>query len=65
MIPAQVNAVVDALAPWRAGSLINFLGHGDADEFRGLWSAADRDRLGATARRYDPLDTFGSGAVFG
>lgn len=65
LIPAQVNAVVDALAPWRAGSLVNFLGHGDAGEFRGQWSVEDRDRLAATARRYDPHGTFGAAALFG
>ncbi len=65
LIPAQVNAVVDALAPWRAGSLVNFLGHGDAGEFRGQWSVEDRGRLAATARRYDPRGTFGAGAFFG
>jgi hypothetical protein len=38
---------------------------GAVSALRVRMSAENRDRLAATARRYDPLDTFTGRAVFG
>ena len=63
LIPAQVQAVVQALQPWRSGALPNFLGHASAAEFRDQWTPAIRARLAGIAARFDPEGVFG-GRVF-
>ncbi|WP_420120466.1 FAD-binding oxidoreductase [Nakamurella sp.] len=65
LIPAQVEAVVGALAPWRTAGGPNFLGMGGAGAAGGLWPADQRARLAAVARRYDPQDLFGGATRFG
>lgn len=64
-VPAQVEAVVGALAPWRTAGVPNFLGMGGAADVAGLWPADPRARLAAVARRYDPQGLFGGAARFG
>ena len=64
-IPGQVNAVADALAPWRAGALTNFLGHAGLAEYRGQWTPDVRNRLAVIAAHYDPRSVFGGRALFG
>ena len=65
LIPAQVDAVVAALRPWRSGSLPNFLGHGGPAEYREQWSPSVRGRLADIAARFDPRGTFGGRELFG
>lgn len=65
LITAQVGAVIDALAPWRAGGVPNFLGLGGATDFARLWPDDQRARLAAVARRYDPQGLFGGAELFG
>lgn len=61
----DLEAVLASLAPWRDGGLVNFVGHGSAQELRSLWPAADLERLRSIARRVDPTGTFGAADVFG
>ena len=65
MVPAQVEAVVAALEPWRRGALVNFLGAASRAEWRAAWSEADRTLLATVARQHDPDDVFGGTALFG
>jgi hypothetical protein len=65
LVPAQVGAVVDALAPWRDAGVPNFLGVGGAADFARLWPAPERARLAGVARRYDPQGLFGGADLFG
>ena len=64
MIPGQVEAVIAALAPWRASTLANFSGHGSPAEFRAQWTSDQLRRLAGTARQYDPQNLFGGREVF-
>ena len=64
-IPGQVNAMAEALAPWRAGGLTNFLGHASLAEYRGQWTPEVRNRLAVIAAHYDPRNVFGGRALFG
>lgn len=49
----RLQAVVDALAPWRCGALLNFCGLRAADR-AGLWGPDERLRLETIRRRHDP-----------
>lgn len=64
-VPAQVDAVVNALRPWAAAGVPNFLGLGGAADAGRLWSTGQRAELAAVARRYDPQGLFGGAELFG
>ncbi|MFD0658160.1 FAD-binding oxidoreductase [Thermocatellispora tengchongensis] len=64
-VPAAVGAVIDAVAPWSSGSLINFLGPADRERVRSLWPEADLARLLAAKRRVDPYGIFTTGHSIG
>ena len=49
----RLQAVVDALAPWRCGALLNFCGLRAADR-AGLWGPDERLPLETIRRRHDP-----------
>lgn len=49
----RLQAVVDALAPWRCGALLNFCGLRAAGR-AGLWGPDERLRLETIRRRHDP-----------
>ncbi len=66
VVPAVVDSVVAALAPWSTGrSLLNFAGSVSAAQVAGLWDDADRQRLLAVKRRVDPAGLFTHGHVVG
>lgn len=64
-VPAQVEAVINALRPWAAAGVPNFLGLGGTADVGRLWSAGQRAELAAVARRYDPQGLFGGAELFG
>ncbi|MEO9329869.1 FAD-binding oxidoreductase [Gordonia aurantiaca] len=49
----HLQAVTDAVSPWRCGALLNFCGL-PAAERAGLWGTEDRMRLESIRRRHDP-----------
>lgn len=55
----RLQAVVDALAPWRCGALLNFCGLRAADR-AGLWGPDERLRLETIRRRHDPAGVLAS-----
>jgi hypothetical protein len=58
VVPVVVPGVVDALAPWSAGVLPNFLGAAQAGVIGRAWDDATLARLLATQRRVDPDGLF-------
>nr|WP_168703361.1 FAD-binding oxidoreductase [Gordonia paraffinivorans] len=55
----RLQAVLDALAPWRCGALLNFCGLRAADR-AGLWGPDERLRLETIRRRHDPAGVLAS-----
>ncbi|MCD2188947.1 FAD-binding oxidoreductase [Actinomycetospora soli] len=58
VVPVVVQGVVDALKPWSAGVLPNFLGAAQAGVIGRAWDDATLTRLLATAGRVDPDGLF-------
>ncbi|MFR9801219.1 FAD-binding oxidoreductase [Pseudonocardia sp. RS010] len=65
VVVASAAAVVDSVGPWVCGGLVNLLGQAGPARVGALWSAADRARLLATARRFDPTGVFATNVVIG
>ena len=64
-VPARCASLVESLAPWATGGLVNLLGQAGPARVGSLWSDADRARLLATKRRYDPAGVFRTNVVIG
>ncbi|TCK26673.1 FAD-binding oxidoreductase [Pseudonocardia endophytica] len=64
-VPARCSSLVESLAPWAAGGLVNFYGQAGPARLGSLWSDADRARLLDTKRRYDPAGVFRTNVVIG
>jgi hypothetical protein len=64
-VPARCASLVESVAPWTAGELINLLGQAGPARVGALWSDAERARLLATKRRYDPAGVFRTNVVIG
>ncbi|WP_300018379.1 FAD-binding protein [Pseudonocardia sp.] len=60
-MPAITQSLVDRMAPWAGGALLNFLGAAGPDRVLGLWDDADRARLLAVKHRLDPTTMFSCG----
>lgn len=64
VVPAVTQAFVDGLAPWSTGrGLVNFQGAANPERVGRLWSDADRSRLLAAKRRFDPENLFRFGSA--
>ncbi|WP_433800017.1 FAD-binding oxidoreductase [Actinomycetospora sp. CA-084318] len=59
VVPVVVQGVVDALKPWSAGVLPNFVGAAHGGVVGRAWDDATLTRLLATAQRLDPDVLFG------
>lgn len=65
VVVAATAAVVDSVGPWACGALVNLLGQAGPARVGALWGDAERARLLATARRFDPAGTFATNVVIG
>jgi len=60
-VRVRAAAVVDALAPWSARGLLNFVGEAGPERIEGLWEPAEWARLRAIKAVVDPAGVFTSG----
>ena len=58
-VPARAAALLDAVAPWTRGGLVNLAGQAAPDTVAGYWDDDTRLRLAALKRRVDPEGVFG------
>lgn len=64
-VPARTASLVEALAPWATGGLLNLLGQASPSRVGALWSDDDRARLLAIKQRHDPSGVFSTNVVIG
>ncbi|MEU9818111.1 FAD-binding oxidoreductase [Pseudonocardia alni] len=58
-VPARAAALLDAVAPWTRGGLVNLAGQAAPGTVAGYWDDDTRLRLAALKRRVDPEGVFG------